>query len=394
MARQDERPEGGRARHEGWMETECRLKMPEEFAELPDPFRFRDGSCVQDADDWSRKAGETRERLLACQYGPLPPQPEWTAGESLHFSTPRAECAGGRIESLRVVCGPPMPWAFTLYLTLPPGEGPFPVVLRGDLCWGALSEARVARLMESGYAIGQFNRTELAPDRAKDPRSTGLPPLAPAADSGALSIWAWGYHRCVDVLRESPFIDSTRIAVTGHSRGGKTALLAAATDPRIGLCWANNSGCGGAGCYRWQGEGSETLAKILHHFPYWFSRELPGYVGRENELPFDQHELKALIAPRLLLTTEALGDLYANPTGTWQTHRAAQEVYRFLGAEDRIGIAFREGIHEQNASDWETFLDFTGWHWFGREPERDFTVSPFGSLPRNFSWTAPSGAGA
>ena len=115
----------------------------------------------------------------------------------------------------------------------------------------------------------------------------------------------------------------------------------------------------------------------MRNFPYWFGPRLAEHIGREAELPFDQHFLKAAVAPRLLLTTEALGDLWANPTGTWQTHAAARDVYRFMEVEDRIGIWYREGGHAHSQADWETLLDFVDWHFRGRQPTLRYDQDPF-----------------
>ncbi|MBU4429242.1 MAG: acetylxylan esterase, partial [Verrucomicrobia bacterium] len=220
-------------------------------------------------------------------------------------------------------------------------------------------------------------------------RTSGLYQVYPETCYGALAAWAWGYHRCVDVLIGLNFVDASRIAVVGHSRGGKTVLLAGATDERIALTCANNSGSGGAGCYRWQGPKSETLADTIRMIPYWFGPRLKEFVNRETELPFDQHCLKSLIAPRALLTTEALGDLWANPTGTWQTHLAAKEIYRFLGEEERIGIWYRDGDHNHGLADWRVFLDYLEWQLCGRVPQCRFDRNPYPDMPRAFSWSAP-----
>ena len=140
---------------------------------------------------------------------------------------------------------------------------------------------------------------------------------------------------------------------------------------------ANDSGCGGAGCFRIQGPNSETLADILRNFPFWFAPGLKEYIGKEHLLPFDQHSLKALVAPRALLTTEALGDPWANPTGTWQTHAAAKEVYRCLDVPQRIGIWYREGGHQHGLADWTALLDFADWQFRGKQPATRFDSNPF-----------------
>jgi hypothetical protein len=96
-----------------------------------------------------------------------------------------------------------------------------------------------------------------------------------------------------------------------------------------------------------------------------------------------------MVAPRALLTTEALGDLWANPTGTWLTHLAAREAYRFLDAGERIGIWFREGEHDHGLVDWQAFLDFAEWQFRGTPSARGYDVCPFADLPPAFSWSAP-----
>jgi endo-1,4-beta-xylanase len=178
-------------------------------------------------------------------------------------------------------------------------------------------------------------------------------------------------------LQDHPDVDPTRFIATGHSRGGKTALLAGATDERIALTAPNNSGCGGAGCLRYVAEGDEHLSRLLEIMPRWFSPRFPAYVGREEELPFDQHSVKALVAPRALLSTEGLADQWASPRGTYLTYEAARHVYRFLGAEDNIGICYREGGHAHTLPDWETLLDFADYRLFGKTAARKFDVNPF-----------------
>ena len=205
-------------------------------------------------------------------------------------------------------------------------------------------------------------------------------------DCPALAVWAWGYHRAVDALFQLDFVDQDCIAVVGHSRGGKAALLAGACDERIALTSANCSGAGGAGCFRFLGAGSETLADVLHAFPHWMSPNLAQFAGREDTLPFDQHFLKALIAPRALLTTEALQDLWANPLGTWLTHLAGREAYRFLGVPDRMAIRVREGGHDHCTADWLALLDFCESVFRGRARAVNLEVNPFPGLQPSFNW--------
>ena len=93
-----------------------------------------------------------------------------------------------------------------------------------------------------------------------------------------------------------------------------------------------------------------------------------GTTGDEEYLPFDLHTVKALIAPRALITTDGLGDTWANPYGTQITWMAADEVYQFLGADGKNAIHLREGGHEYKGSDWLVVADFCDWIFYGKEP--------------------------
>jgi endo-1,4-beta-xylanase len=193
----------------------------------------------------------------------------------------------------------------------------------------------------------------------------------------------------VDVLTSLDFIDCEKIAVTGHSRGGKTALLAGATDERIAVVAPNGSGAGGAPIWRWKAERAEHMEDTRSSIPYWFGPELWQYIDRESELPFDQHFLTSMVAPRPLLFSEGLADLWCNPSGTRQTYAATQEVYRFLGAEDCIGIHYRPGGHNHGPADWKALLDFMDRQFRGIAGEPDFDRNPYPDMPPAFAWRAP-----
>jgi pimeloyl-ACP methyl ester carboxylesterase len=246
--------------------------------------------------------------------------------------------------------------AFMLRLLVPPGPGPFPVLLSGDACWTYATDAVRCSVLARGYAWAEFNRVEIMSDM---PAVAGAPQTCAAlagVETAAVAAWAWGFHRAIDALVQMPALNPQAIAVVGHSRGGKAALLAGALDERIALTCANNSGAGGAGSFHCLGQGAESLSDIVEAFPHWLSAGLQNFKGRTQALDFDQHFLKALVAPRYLLTTQAMDDLWANPEGTVATHQAASQVYEWLGAESRLVLAFRPGGHPQNAWDWQTLL--------------------------------------
>lgn len=340
--------------------------------EFPDPFLMNHGRRVETTADWDKRRVEIKALLLSYQYGHLPPPPgNVQATEISSTLLPGGEALEKRV---LLTCGPRDAVRFHLNLLIPQNKpGPFPVLLTGDRCWrpAPIPEEITGR----GYLLAEFDRTEIARD--EDEGKSGVYGLYPEDDWAALAAWAWGYHRAVDYLTTRPEVDAGRIAVTGHSRGGKATLLAGALDERIALTAPNDSGCGGAGSYRFQGAGSERLADIVRAFPYWFHPRLQEFVGQEGRLPFDQHFLLALVASRALLITNALGDLWANPAGTQKTYLAAKPVFDFLGAGSRIGNHYREGRHEHNADDWRTLLDFADRQFFGKNVETRFDGRSF-----------------
>lgn len=341
---------------------------------LPDLLTFNDGSPVTSAANWPRRREELfSSGILDLQYGGLPREFELAEAEILCTSAPIPRLHKAQKVSIRVDCAD-LGEGFSFHLTLyqPPGEGPFPVILSGDGCWAYMSDEVLSSFLQAGIAYAEFNRCEIAHDHLPNGRAGGIYDWQRGEDFGALSAWAWGYHRSVDVLVQIPDIDASRIAITGHSRGGKAALLAGATDERVLLTQANGSGCGGAASHKIWHEGSERLADMRGPFRHWFGPRIWDFCGREGELPFDQHFLKALIAPRALLCTEAREDLWANPEGSRLSSEAARPVFELLGAGDRLFYHLREGKHTMHAEDWEQ-LRLTALQVFGEIRHRELT---------------------
>ena len=266
-------------------------------------------------------------------------------------------------------------------VTKPPAARAHSPVDRGDRAEYWCVEEIVSR----GYAFATFHCADVDPDR--DDFTDGIHPYfasedlpgPPGAEWGTIGAWAWGVERCVDYLVDAPGIDGDAIAVQGHSRRGKTALLAGATDGRIAIVIPHQSGTGGVALSR--DNGQETVARITARFPHWFADTFHGFAGRADRLPVDQHLLVALVAPRPLLDTEGARDYWANPGLALDSLRAAAPVYDLydgvgmrgnglLHAPDPIDestagrlVQYRhETGHTLNANYWETILDFTDLH--------------------------------
>ena len=354
---------------------------------LPDPFLMKSGKRVKSRADWKRRRKEIKAIMLYYQYGHMPPAPEHVTAKILSSKTVYDGSATKK--HILLFMGPGKKIKLNVGIIIPKGKGPIPVILKND---SDIFKVPIAEeIIRRGYIIADYNRTDLAPDRKAvvGPAQQAYPDY----DWATLAVWAWGGLRVVDYLENLNVVDRKRIAFTGHSRGGKTALLAGALDERISLVAPNGSGCGGAGCYRYAGENSESLEQITNprRFPYWFHPRFRDFAGKETKLPFDQHFLKALIAPRALISVDSVDDLWANPYGTQQSHRGAKPVFDFLAAGDKLGIYYRKGGHAQNNDDWCTLIDFADRIFFGKEPAggKRFGKLPFAGAPKPFSWSAP-----
>jgi hypothetical protein len=232
----------------------------------------------------------------------------------------------------------------------------------------------VEMVIDSGYAIAAFNVRDLAPDN-KDSFAIAALRLYPeqlTAPNGmrAIGAWAWGASRVMDYLVTDPDVDSKKVAVVGHSRGGKTALWAAAQDQRFAMCISNCSGNTGAKLSR--RNFGETVNIINTAFPHWFTTNYKKYNNNEAALPVDQHMLISLIAPRPFYATNASKDLWADPTGTFLALKNAEKVYALYGLKSSLPasppgidhpiikppLAYHnhEGEHNMTVYDWKNFV--------------------------------------
>ena len=338
-------------------------KVPPAAAE-PDLLRWEDGARVEHGAGWPARAREWRTTIVDALYGGLPKAPR-TSAHTLRSASRVARLPGAPVhEVFRIVVeGGEVAVPLALHLLRPAVDRPVPVVLHGDGCWWPPTEATVHAVLAGGAAVARFDRTDVADDPAAaaatiaDRRSGPLYDAHPEATFGAIAAWAWAYHRCVDLVERHPAIDASRIAVTGFSRGGKAALLAGATDERIALVHDHASGAGGAALARVVGPGGETLEQVVARFPAWFGPAAPALARDAHAMPFDQHVLLALIAPRRLLLTYAEDDAWSNPDGARRAVEAARAVYRLLGAEHALEFRMRPGGHEHTEADWTAMLE-------------------------------------
>jgi hypothetical protein len=245
----------------------------------------------------------------------------------------------------------------------------------------------VEQTIDRGYAFASFYNGDVVPDQADlaKKRLAEFPRAERITDddsAATIACWAWGFSRIIDYLVTNPEVDAKAIAVVGHSRNGKTALLAAAMDPRIALAIPSQAGCGGTAPNRLPPELQnppdgklihETVKRINTSFPHWFCGNFKAFDEAPDKLPFDQHCLIALCAPRPVLLSNATEDLWANPAGQFDMVRGADPVYRLvcgegLGSKEnptvgellpsRLGYYIRAGKHSMTTADWKVWLDY------------------------------------
>jgi hypothetical protein len=387
---------------------------------LPDPLIDSKGQPVTSPDDWHSRRRPGLLRLLEEHvYGrsPDPPKMEFEvtseSSDALNGKAIRKEVT---IHLLPRSSGV----ALHLLLYLPKTDQPVPVFLglnflgnqsihadpaitmtdawvRNDEDYGITdhrangatrgAEAerwQVEEVIKGGYGVATMYYGDIDPD-FDDGFKNGVHALYTiegkpdrAGDAwGSIAAWAWGLSRALDYLETDKDVDAKRVAVWGHSRLGKTALWAAAQDPRFAMAISNNSGCGGAALSK--RVFGETVGRINTAFPHWFCRNFRKYNENEAALPVDQHMLIALIAPRPVYVASAAEDLWADPRGEFLAAKGAAPVYDLLlgagsaalpadmpptdkSVGDKIGYHIRTGKHDVTAFDWQQFLNFADRH--------------------------------
>ena len=381
--------------------------------ELPDPFLCRDGTKVTTPEEWKQKRrGELLTLFQRDMYGVMP-------------TADCARLANKFLDEKTVFDGKAVQRQVVLYLNAPEktpkmnlliylpanAQGPAAAILApnfmgnptvsddpdiivpevpdatrtkiGEPVQRGAKKSRwaIEKILERGYALITVYYEEIDPDY-DDQRQNGVHPLfhawedkhnIPKQSRGAtITAWAWGLSRALDYLQTLPEIDPDKVTVMGHSRLGKTALWAAACDERFAASISNDSGCGGAALTR--RNFGETIASMHDMIPWWFCPKYATFVADPNLLPFDQHELIALIAPRPVYIASASEDLWADPKGEFLSALGADPVYRLLGTDGLAGVTeqppvntpvggtihyhVRSGDHDVTDYDWEQYLNF------------------------------------
>lgn len=395
-----------------------KLSNAQDVQQLPDPLLFNNGKKVKSAKDWERRRQEILETMTREMYGAAPQRPKNMRFEvfdldknalggkatrkqvTIHITEKGREAKFDLLIYIPNRAKQPVPAIIGLNFignqAIHPDPGiklttawvensrMFPCGADGratDACRGVnASQWAVDSILARGYALVTLYREEVASDRKAQAFQTGIHPLYPELQQrednfGTIAVWAWALSRGLDYLETDRDIDAKRVAVFGFSRLGKAALWAGATDRRFAAVLSNESGAGGGKQFR-RGVG-EDINRLCTAFPHWFARNFAHYKGKDSELPFDQHFVLSLIAPRPVYLATAEDDKNSDPQGEFATARAADAVYRFLGTNGfpddafpalnqplmgQIGFHIRPGGHDVKMFDWIQILNFSDLH--------------------------------
>ena len=364
--------------------------------DVPDLMTTFAGEKVVTCEQWEKvRAPELLEEFTREEYGRRPVErPEDLAFEVVESD---AEAMGGTAILKRVratFSGKYGKSGFTFTAFIPKQSKPAPSFLlicnrpeqnidptrnvKSDF-WPA--EEIVAR----GYAAIAFWNGEITPDRQHG-RTLGVYSVfedvekqyRPKDGWGVLSAWAWGASRVMDWIETEPLLDAAHVAVVGHSRGGKTALVAGVYDKRFAMACSNDSGCSGAKLNHIDLPKSEHLCDIVKTFQYWFCLNYTMHVNAEKSWRVDQHEFVALMAPRLVCIASASEDKWAGQEGEYWSGVLASPAWELYGKKGLVAQGFpapenplqegcisyhlRTGKHDLTSYDWGVYMDFADRH--------------------------------
>ncbi|MBK8477946.1 MAG: acetylxylan esterase [Opitutaceae bacterium] len=365
---------------------------------LPDPLLLANGQPVTNAATWTQQRRPEIAEIFAREiYGRIPaetPKITWevtAADPQSPDSKVTTKQIVGRVDNAKLPSASP---AIFLTLHLPAdAKGPVPVMVAiGGFgpppgFAGPKGPTAMDLVLAQGWGYATYNPYAVQADTGAG-LTEGIIGLVNEGKPrqpdqwGALAAWSWGLSRAIDYLDTDPAVDARRLGVEGHSRFGKTALLAAALEPRWAIAYASCSGEGGAKLHRHDyGESVDIVAWGGEY--HWMAGNFLKYAGHWQDLPIDQHELIALVAPRPIFITGGTEDLWPDPVGMFEACVAAGPVYRLLGQADvgatampapdvalitgDIGFRLHTGGHT-DLPDWPAFLQFAGKYFAPAKP--------------------------
>lgn len=351
------------------------LAWPKGAPAFPDPLMMNSGQRVRTPEEWALRKQEMRETLEHWEYGAAPPVPavsvEDIQREDIHFAASNLWATKVTLRlafhGLSLQAG---------YWKPRDATAPLPAILALEpVWWPAPFEANhiAERVLSRGFILAGFDVNNLA--SYEDPAIRPAQDAYPGYDWGVVAVAAWGCRVAMNWLETEPAVNAKQVALWGHSRRGKACAWAGALDERFAAVIPHMSGMAGTAAYRVRCKGAQELEQLLER--YWLHPRMYAFIDRENEIPFDQHWLHALIAPRAMYAHAGRDDHWGNPDGERAAYDAARNVYEWLGAPDKLGLYIGGYNHydpngPEGGDSWETLLQFLEWQFKGKTPEKNF----------------------
>ena len=240
-----------------------------------------------------------------------------------------------------------------------------------------IAEAPVETYIQAGFGYASFYGPGFVPDRNDAAQDTMAAMRGSSGLSSALMAWAYAYAAVAEQFGRDPRIDANAITALGHSRYGKSALIAAAWSDSIAAAIAHQSGFAGAASS--QSDTGETLLRMTATYPHWLRPGLADELRTGWRPAFDQHYLLALAAPKPVLLGNGRRDVWSDPNSSFRIARAASPAYDALRVNgllaqnmldfrpaDRLSYWLRPGGHSIVAKDIDAFIAFLTAHFHPR----------------------------
>ena len=335
------------------------------------------GKTIKTKEDFEALVPEIKDLLMREEYGVMPPKPDSFSvapvpGKYTNFAG-KADHKGFTLTAQ--VYGKEVSFYFTSVIPTKV-EGKIPAFVNIAFNRAPNYRQPTEEIIDRGYAVFTLCYEDCTTDNGDFTNGVAsvLCPDRNAPDAtGKIAMWSWCISRVIDYIYTLDNIDLNKIAVIGHSRLGKTTLLTAAFDERVKYACVNDSGTSGDALSR--GTVGETVYDITSRFPYWFCPNYFKYANNEDSLPFDQHYLLSLVAPRALLCGTAKEDQWADPVSELLALTLTDEVYALYGMPGLVhpdtgpeapfklqngscSFHTRLGTHCLSREDWNTYMDF------------------------------------
>ncbi|KAK0725228.1 hypothetical protein B0H67DRAFT_481889 [Lasiosphaeris hirsuta] len=301
-------------------------------AKLPDPFTSASGTKITTKAAFDCRAAEISKILQQYELGAYPPPPDKV----------EASLSGSGI-SVKVTVGSK---SITISASIKKGSSPAPGP--AIITIGGSSIPIPGTVGTIGFSNDNF-----AAQQGGSSRGKGLfyDLFGSSHTAGALTAWAWGVDRVIDGLEQlgadKTGIDTKRLGVTGCSRNGKGAYIVGALVKRIALAIPQESGSGGAACWRISdqqkssGKNIQTANQIIGE-NVWFSKNFDPYTKSTTTIPADHHMLAALTVPRGVAVFENDID-WLGPVSTTGCMKAARLIYKAYGVPNYMGFSLTGG---------------------------------------------------